>query len=164
MNGAEFKTLREACGLTVPDMAKLAISPRTGEAVGERTVRYWESGSVPVPGDVAEMLEQLDTMLSHAADQALETWRAAVQTHGQGPDLVYLVRYRENEDLWRYRPDMKGLPATCHAALINRARLALASVACHTKIIWMEPAEYSKWLAGRKDSEALRAAWAAEYK
>jgi hypothetical protein len=27
---------------------------------------------------------------------------------------------------------------------------------------WMEPGEYSKWLAGRKDSEALRAAWAAE--
>lgn len=162
MNGAEFKTLREACGLTVPDMAKLAISPRTGEAVGERTVRYWESGSVPVPDDVAEMLKQLDAILSRAAEQALETWRTAVQTHGQGPDLVYLVRYRENEDLWRYRPDMKRLPATCHAALINRARLALAGVACHTKIIWMEPAEYSKWLAGRKDSEALRAAWAAE--
>lgn len=163
MNGAEFKTLREACGLTVPDMAKLAISPRTGEPVGERTVRYWESGSVPVPDDVADMLIKLDAMLSHAADQALETWRAAVKKHGQGPDMVYLVRYRENEDLWRYRTDMKGLPATCHAALINRARLALASVACHTKIVWMEPGKYSKWLAGRKDNEALRAAWAAEY-
>lgn len=48
MNGTEFKTLREACGLTVLDMAKLAISPRTSEAVGERTIRYWESGSIPV--------------------------------------------------------------------------------------------------------------------
>jgi len=162
MNGAEFKTLREACGLTVPDLAKLAISPRTGEAVGERTIRYWESDSVPVPGDMAEMLDKLDAMLSISADQALEAWREAVKQHGHGPDLVYLVRYRENEDLWRFRPDMKGLPATCHAALINRARLALASVACHTKIVWMEPGEYSKWLAGRKDNEALRAVWAAE--
>lgn len=162
MNGAEFKTLREACGLSVPDMSRLAISPRTGEKVGERTIRYWESGSVPVPDDVAEILTKLDTMLSHAAQQALEAWRAAVKTHGQGPDMVYLVRYRENEDLWRYRADMKGLPATCHAALINRARLALWGVGCATKIVWMEPGEYSKWLAGRKDSESLRVAWAAE--
>ena len=162
MNGAEFKTLREACGLTVPDMAKLAVSPRTGEPVGERTIRYWESGSVPVPDDAATMLKQIDVMLSQSASQAMETWRAAAKEHGQGPDMVYLVRYRENEDLWKYRPDMKGLPATCHAALINRVRLALWEVGCATQIVWMEPAEYSKWLDGRKDNESMRAAWAAE--
>lgn len=161
MNGAEFKTLREACGLTVPDMARLAISPRTGEAVGERTIRYWESGSVPVPDDVGDMLTKLDSMLSHAAEQALEAWRAAEQAHGHGPDMVCLVRYRENADLWKYRPDMKGLPATCHAALINRARLALWGAGCATKIVWMEPGEYGKWLDGKKDGEARRAAWAA---
>lgn len=161
MNGAEFKTLREACGLSVPDMAKLAVSPKTGEPVGERTVRYWESGSFNVPVDVAQMLTNLDAMLNHAAEQALEVWRDAVKKHGHGPDMVYLVRYRENEDLWKYRTDMKGLPATCHSALINRVRLALWSVGCATKIVWMEPGEYSKWLGGRKDSEALRAEWAA---
>ena len=57
---------------------------------------------------------------------------------------------------------MKGLPATCHAALINRARLALLDAGCTAKIVWMEPGKYSKWLNGRKDSEVLRAAWAVE--
>ncbi len=161
MNGAELKTLREACGLSVGDMAKMAVSPRTGSPVGERTVRYWESGSVPVPEDVSDMLVKLDTQLSYAAKQALEAWRAAVQMHRHGPYMVYLVRYREDEDLWRYRSDMKGLPATCHAALINRARIALCDVGCITKIVWMNPAEYSKWLKGRKDNESLRAEWAA---
>lgn len=162
MNGAELKTLREACGLSVPDLARLAVSPRTGAPVGERTVRYWEDGSFNVPDDVAQMLTKLDFMLSAAAEQALEAWRAAVQMHQQGPDVVYLVRYRENEDLWQFRPDMKGLPATCHAALINRVRLALLGMGCATQVVWMEPAEYSRWLGKRKDTEALRAAWAAQ--
>jgi hypothetical protein len=153
MNGAEFKTIREACGLSVPDMAKLAISPRTGEPVGERTVRYWESGTVPVPDDVAQLLEQLDAKLTQEAGD-ISTATSQTVTH--------IVRYRENEDLWHFRPDMKGMPATCHAALINRARLALQMSGRTTRIIWMEPGEYRKWLAGRKDSEALRAAWAAE--
>jgi len=162
MNGAEFKTIRESCGLSVPDMAKFAVSPRTGEPVGERTIRYWEAGSVPVPGDVADLLTKLDEMLSNSAEKTLEWYRNSLKQHGIGPEMVYLVRYKKNEDLWQYRPDMEGLPATCHAALINRARLALWEAGCATTIVWMETSEYSRWLSGKKDSESLRAQWAAK--
>lgn len=161
MNGAELKTLREACGLSVPDMARLAVSPRTGESVGERTVRYWEAGSVPIPDDVAATIGKMDADFSTIANQALDAWREAVQTSGH-PEAVYLVRYRENEDLWRFWPTMKGMPATCHGALINRARLLLVAAGAQVRIVWMEPGEYSQWLNGRKDSELLRSMWAAE--
>jgi len=162
MNGAEFKTLREACGLTVPDMARLAISPRTGAPVGERTIRYWESGDVPVPDDVADLLLELDGSISQAVAGAMAQVRAVIKKQGRGPTETHMVRYRENEDLWRYQPEMKGLPATYHAAMINRARVALSRIGIATRIVWMNPSEYTRWLAGRDDSAGLRAVWAAE--
>lgn len=163
ITGAEFKTLREACGLSVPDMARLAVSPKTGQPVGERTVRYWESCAFDVPADVANLLRHLDASLTESARQAVEV----VSKGMKGDEVeVFLVRYRENEDLWVFRKDMKGLPATCHAALINRVRLALEAIGCRVVIVWMEPGEYSLWLKENKyeDDEARRAQWAGEQK
>lgn len=162
MNGAEFKTLREACGLSVSDMAKLAISPKTGEPVGERTVRYWESGAFSVPDDVAQLLLELDNKLSEAFNAVFQELQEAIELKRDIPKVLHFVRYRENEDLWYFKPDMKGLPATYHAALLNRIRMALSNIGCETRIIWMDPAAYHKWLGTMIDNESIRAIWASE--
>ena len=114
MTSAELKTLREACGLSQEWLAQRA-------RVNQRTVRYWESGKSPVPEDVAEIISGIDATLNAAAEQAREQARRLSLAHGK-PEAVTLFRYSSDAELWEGRPDMSGLPAKCHAALLARAR------------------------------------------
>ena len=127
MNSATFKTLREACGLNTHDLAKLAISPKTGQSVGIRTVRYWESGNFHVPQDVVDMVVALDNKLTDDANAFIA---------GNCQTTESLIRYREDADLWAAVPKFKGLPVTCHAALINRIRLKLNELSVEYTINW----------------------------
>lgn len=153
MSPAELKTLREAVGLSVPDLAALA-------SVQERSVRYWESGRSQVPEDVAAMVLGIDAQLDALAAQTLAFVRDVVKTQGL-PEDITLLRYRENADLWHFRPDFKPLPTTTHGALLARCRAALADLHVKTRIVYMEPQAYGQWLEGRVDSEVLRSEWAA---
>jgi len=155
MTPAELKTIREAVGLSVPDLAALA-------GVQERTVRYWESGRTAVPDDVQALVLRLDDLLAQQAQHAVAVVREQAQAMGSMPESITLLRYRETDDLWHYRPDFRPLPVTTHAALLARCRAALADLHVQTRIVYMEPQQYQQWLAGRADSEAMRAAWAAE--
>lgn len=151
MPPAELKTLRESLGLTVQWMADQA-------GVKLRTAQYWESGRNRVPEDVAAMLESID----HAFEAATTETMAMIQGLNPPPARVVLVRYRTEADLWEFRPDMKPLPATSHAALLSRLRRALWAIGVPSVIEWMEPEAYRAWLNGREDNETRRAAWAAE--
>jgi transcriptional regulator with XRE-family HTH domain len=155
MTGADLKTIREACGLSVPDFAALA-------SVQERTVRYWESGRNAVPQDVQDLVLGIDTRLDAARDELMAAVRAAIAQQGAAPEDIVLLRYRENADLWHFRPDFKPLPATCHGALLARCRAALADLHVTTRLVYMDPQAYAQWLAGREDSETMRSAWACE--
>lgn len=154
MTPAELKTLREAVGLSVPDLAELA-------SVQERTVRYWESGRNQVPPDVEALVLGIDQQLDALAAQVMTVVREQIAAHGGQPEDIVLLRYRENADLWHFRPDFKPLPTTTHGALLARCRAALADLHVKTRIVYMEPQAYGQWLDGRKDSEALRSEWAA---
>lgn len=155
MTPAELKTLREACGLSLPHLAALS-------GVQERTARYWESGQTIVPADVAAMITQLDAQLTHAAQQGASTITDYASAHpGQQLSDVVLVRYKSDADLHRFRPDMQGLPTTSHAAIIYRARTLLARSSIPCRIVFMAPDDYTAWLAKRQDTEATRAEWAA---
>lgn len=154
MTAAELKTLREAVGLSVPDLAALAN-------VQERSVRYWESGRSAAPADVAAMVSNLDAHLDTLTGHVVDLVREAMAQQGGAPESITLLRYRENADLWHYRPDFKPLPTTTHGALLARCRAALADLHVKTRIVYMEPQAYAQWLAGRADSEALRSEWAA---
>lgn len=150
MTPADLKTIREAIGLTVPDLAALA-------GVQERSVRYWESGRTAVPADVQAQVLRIDAWLTEQAREALAT----VRTLAAG-EAVHLVRYREDEDLWRFQPAYRPLPVTAHAAALARTRAALAGLHVRSVIVYMEPGEYSRWLDGRADSTGLREVWASE--
>lgn len=156
MTSAELKTMREAVGLTVPELAALAD-------VQERTVRYWESGRNQVPEDVTDLVSRIDAMLNSLVAQTVDLVRSKIKAHGK-PIGITLLRYRENADLWRFRPDFKPLPTTTHGALLARTRAALADLHVETRIVYMESSAYSTWLDGKPDTESTRSIWAAQQK
>ena len=128
MTPAELKTLREACGLPQSWLAHQA-------RVNERTVRYWESGKSSVPDDVAALISRIDAQLDTAARGALEQAQALATAHG-APQTITLYRYDTDAELWERRPDMAGLPVTCHAALLARARRLLRTADFAVVIAW----------------------------
>lgn len=154
MTAAELRTLREACGLSLPQLAAMAD-------VQERTARYWESGQSAVPADVADIVLKLDAHLNLCAHQAVAAVADFARAHpGQQLADIVLLRYRGDADLHRYRADMQGLPATTHAAIVYRTRAALEGEGIASRIVYMVPEAYQAWLGKRADTEAVRAAWA----
>ena len=113
MTSAELKTYREALGLTVGWLAAEA-------RVGERTVRYWESGRNEVPEDVAELILSIEGVARELVTNALETVGEISKQEGGAPQAVDLRRYATDADLWRAHPKFKPLPATWHAAALAR--------------------------------------------
>jgi len=128
MNSATLKTLREACGLSVSDLARLIPSLKApGDTVKERTVQYWEKGRNAIPKDVAELVCDIDAELNKMVD----LYMAALP---KGVSSTTLYRFKDVEDLWRLHPNMANLPVTCHAAMLNRIGLRLGSA----QIEWYE--------------------------
>lgn len=129
MTGAELKTLREACGLSVAWIAAHA-------AVQERTARYWEDSNTAVPQDVAKIIRHIDGLLTQSSNQALAQASQLTDTHG-APQLVVLSRYRTDADLWAAHPDMQGMSVTTHAAILQRTRLGLVKMGLAVSIQYL---------------------------
>ncbi|MCG7879748.1 MAG: hypothetical protein JAY96_11335 [Candidatus Thiodiazotropha endolucinida] len=147
--------MRESLGLTAQWLADQA-------GVKLRSVQYWESGRSPVPEDVAGMINQIEASINYAVGQAVEIINAAKKKQGCYPELVALVRYRTDEDLWRFRGDMRPLPATAHAELLARLTRELSKMGVEFRIVYMEVATYIEWLGNRSDNESTRAEWASQ--
>lgn len=118
MTPAELKTIRESLGLPVQWLAERANVQR-------RTVEYWEAGRSKVPDDVAALILQIDAQFTESTRQSLAVVDEQTEKQGQPPETVRLYRYRDDAELWAARTDMRGLPATAHAALLARVRSAL---------------------------------------
>lgn len=147
MSPAELKTLREACGLTVADLAAMA-------QVQERTARYWESGSRgSVPADVSELLRSVDSRIERAAKDLA----AGVSSGELAPCLV---RFRENAELWYFRPEFRPLPAAAWGAALWRCQAALHARGLACAIHYMDAGVYARWRGEMPDSEAQRCEWA----
>lgn len=151
MTPAELKTTREALCLTVTWLAEQA-------GVQERTVRHWESGRNQVPADVAALVGRIDADINEAVRQACDIVAAA----DLPVSTVTLIRYKTDSDLWDHRSDMHGLPATTHGSMLYRLRRALSGIGVESRIVYMDSESYRAWLAGRPNTESMRAAWAAE--
>lgn len=157
MTSAEFRTMTESLGLTA-EAAGLLLK------VQGRTIRRWQSGEWDVPEDAAEALRTLDARLERAVSEAMQQVDIATKTMSAAPNKVVLVRYRNDEDLHRYRPDMADLPLATHAALLDRLRLALSRRGIAVYMSYLHPEQYEAWRKSRTlpDNEATRASWAAE--
>jgi hypothetical protein len=154
MTSAELKTMREAIGLSVPELAALANN------VQERTVRYWESGRNQVPKDVETLVMDINQLLDARANELAKGIRELIRLDGPLVGQLVLIRYKENADLWHFEPHWKSLTTTAHGAFLTRCRVALADMGVTTRIVYMDTQAYFQWLNGRQDDLGMRNEWA----
>jgi len=152
MNGATLKTLREALCLPVAWLAAVC-------GVQERTVRYWESGHMAVPQDVADQIEQLEMLAVVLIDRSVSAIRQMVAEHGDPGGPIRLVRYADAEDMARFQPELATLPPTFHAAIIARIRWALEPDGLVVEAHNLNVPAYMAWLkaTNQEESPAARA-------
>lgn len=153
MTPAEFKTRREALGLSGPQVARMS-------GYAERYAALWDAGQRKVPPKVQLLLQNLEEIADRAVNLTVDT---ISNTSHHAPTEICLLRYRTDEDLHRYRQDMAGLPASFHASILWRLWQAFSSLGVTCRLVYMCQDEYEAWLesTGQEDSETARAAWAA---
>lgn len=126
MTSAEYRTLREACGLTVLAAAAL-------HKVAERTVVHWETGRNGIPDAAADELLRLNARMERAVLEVVDLYRE------QGkPDVVALTRYRTAEAFAASRAAREGFAHPCHNALIGRMMTALERLGARVTVAWGE--------------------------
>ena len=150
-----MKDLRESLGLSIEWVAE-----QTG--MSANSIKNIESGAKKAPQSIMNFLKQIDDVINQSVNQAAEQITEAERLTGALPEQLDLVRYNNDADLWRYQPEFKPLPATCHAALINRLMDKIKPLGVPIHLVWLRPDEYETWLNGREDSQKMRAMWASE--
>ena len=128
MTPAEYKTIREACGLSQQAAADF-------HAVRLRTIQHWEAGRNAVPDGAAGELLGLDRRLERAVAEAVHLYHDKRTEFGE-PSVVALVRYRTAAAFAGSRPESEGLTLDTHAALIGRLRRALEAAGAQVTIAW----------------------------
>lgn len=120
LGAAEYRTLREDCGLSVREAAEW-------HQINERTLGYWESPDREGPraGAAADLI-YLRAQLARAADTALALVKSQIAAH---PDLsgqsVDLARYTAHDYPFT-QPAAEGLPHGAHNRLLALTAEALA--------------------------------------
>ena len=130
MTSAEYRTLREACGLSQQDAAIF-------HAVSLRTIGHWETGRNNVPAGAAQELLGLNATIEAGVTNAMTLVAELAGQHGQ-PDAIALTRYRSAADYTGSRPDREGLPHPCHNAMIARTMLAMQRQHRAVVIAWAD--------------------------
>ena len=154
MTGAELATMRQACGLSRDDLARMAC-------VQTRTIKHWESGHAGVPADVANTVYRISMMVQ---DAVLTSCRDLVTARTEN---VVLVRYRTDADLHRCVPDSFGMPVGAHGAMVARMIGAMqlwpGLQDIRPRVVWFDRSAFDAWLEdeGLPDGEPALQAWAA---
>ncbi|BCE03669.1 DUF1870 family protein [Marinicellulosiphila megalodicopiae] len=114
MHAAEFKTLREALGLSISTLVKVID-------VDERTIRKWEAGKKKLPQGVVDSLIEIDALVNKKVTQAYQGFKQSAQT------TVVLYRFIEEEDLHAHHPEFESLPMMTFGVVLQRLKLKLES-------------------------------------
>ncbi len=112
MTSAEYRTLREACGLSQQEAA-------TFHDVALRTISHWETGRNNIPAGAAQELLDLNALIERGVQNVMTLVAEIAAEHGPA-DEVALTRYRSLVDYAGSRADREGLPWPCHNAMIGR--------------------------------------------
>jgi hypothetical protein len=128
MTPTEYRTLREACGLSAREAAEF-------HQVAERTIVHRETGRNGIPDGAAEELRALNATIERGVENALTRVAELAGEHGE-PDTVALTRYRTPESYAGSRPAREGLLHSCHNALVARTMLAMQRIGCVVTISW----------------------------
>jgi len=137
MNPTELNTLRRSLWLTREQAG--AINGMT-----DRSWRYLENGTRPIPPDVQARMRKLDADANAMADIAWDEYGNLTGVNGIEWNQVeaVLLRYAGDADLAAAHPDMAELPADLHAAAIDRARILLEGEGARVRIVLFNRAAY----------------------
>lgn len=150
MRPAEFKTIRENLGLTSAWVADQA-------GVSMRKVKYAEAGAegrTRISDDLVAFIERLES--------EADAWIRDMAEKLEGLPAVALVRFADDQELWRFCPEMEPLPAVAYAARLYRLRQLLLANGQRVTIDYLDQAEFQAWLGDRRNSRAARQEWLAE--
>jgi transcriptional regulator with XRE-family HTH domain len=128
LTSAEYRTLREACGLSQQAAA-------TFHNVSLRTINHWEEGRNNIPDGAARELLGLNATIERGVENALTLVGELAGQHGE-PDVIALTRYRTAADYANSRAASEGLPWPCHNALTARTMTALERIGARVTISW----------------------------
>ena len=127
MHPAEFKTLREAVGLSISTLVNVID-------VDERTLRKWESGKKQPPQGVVDSLEAIDALLNKTAAEIVAQHQESMKNGGQ--QGVVLERFTKSEDLAAAYPAFAELPTTTFAVVLFRVRQKFIDLGVPVSIIY----------------------------
>lgn len=130
MNSAQFKTIREAIGLSVTDAAEVF-------SVEPRTIRYWESGRNKIPPGAANEITAIDKTLDNVAAQTLIFYREKALP-GK-PERVLLYRFRDTKNMSDRQGKFKDWPVSVHAAMLHRLKKLLEKEGVQCSIEYSDP-------------------------
>ena len=127
MHPAEFKTLREAVGLSISSLVNVVN-------VDERTLRKWESGKKQPPQGVVDSLEAIDALLNKTAAEIVAQHQESMKNGGQ--QGVVLERFIEADDLAAAYPAFAKLPTMTFGVVLFRVRQKFIDLGVPVSIIY----------------------------
>lgn len=123
-------------------------------SVSPRSWQFWERGDRTIPDDVVESIRSLCAWRAQALVTAEKQIAALQARHGPAASVA-LLWYQSFDD-WATLPGRE--PAQWRPQCSVVAELA----ARHgVRLVAFDGPAYAQWLGQRKDSEAMRASWAA---
>lgn len=131
MNSAELKTLREAVGLSVKELAELA------SLNDPRSIRYWEDKRQP-PEVVCDILIEIDVLIERAVAKLVDVCCHNNKIGINESRHFYLHRFTEESEMHEHYPEFKGCPVSVHAAMLARAKRALIEAEYTVKIEYQQ--------------------------
>jgi len=132
----------------------VAVSSEHPQGVSDQQWRQWENGEQPIPADLAQRITELVDWRSTALAATADTIRQQIRDKGV-PEAVFIIWYEDLDD-WKSLPSREPLMWRLQQAVCA----ALAGMFSTVRLVAFDAAAYTEWLAGRDDSESMRAQWA----
>lgn len=130
----EFQFLLDDLGLTLKWVAKEAN-------VSLFVVENWQKGQEAMDDEFANYLLSIKTSLESTIEKIVNEHKVAAKYQGKSKP-VYLVKYKTDEDLQRYREDFADFPASCYEAVMKKVRRALLSLGIPTHLLTLDPVAF----------------------
>ena len=156
MTPTTLRALRRLFFFTAAEAAQHIATDQNGLGVSEQGWRQWESGELPIPEAVAVRMHELNEWRSLTLDATADNIRIQMREKSGTPESIFVIWYDSIED-WLTLPHRDPVMWRLQQA-VCAALLGMFSI---VRLIPFDRTNYIAWLAGREDSEALRAEWAA---
>jgi transcriptional regulator with XRE-family HTH domain len=127
MTGAEYRTLREACGMALTDCAAF-------HGVSLRTVQHWEEGRNNVSAEAGDVMRLMCLKIDRVRDELV-----APYARGSRPAVIH--RHRTIEGYQNTRYGKEDFPMRAHDAAVARAMLWFMRRGRDVSVVWAEDAQ-----------------------